>query len=83
MIGKLNELLIMLQTKAYEHRKITKELEYADGDRLDDRKYHDGMADMANVIKIKILEIFRTELKPDDTIACIDDGIDLDNNPDD
>lgn len=77
MITKLNELLDKLERKAAEHRGIVSELHYSEGDRLDDRKYHDGMADAYNVSKIAVLEIFWKELKPD-LIENIDDGIDLD-----
>ena len=95
MIDKLYELLIILEGNAQKHRKIVNELNYSEGDRLDDRKYHDGMADMANVAKIAVYELFRSELKadlkekeqnrtvkPDDLIDNIDDGVDLDNHED-
>lgn len=78
MIDKLKELLVMLETEATDHRKIANELCYSEkNDRLNDKKYHDGMADMANVVRIKVLETFRNELKPDCVLDYIDDGIDL------
>ncbi len=62
MNKKLEEFLEYAGNKAIAHRKVAKKLVYGDSDDLNDVKWHDGMADMANVLTIKFKEIFSEEL---------------------
>ncbi|KKL58453.1 hypothetical protein LCGC14_2225210 [marine sediment metagenome] len=80
-MNKFDKFLKLLTDKGQEHREVARKLfnkALNDVDSLNNSKYHDGMADMANNLLIDFKLHFSKELAPCDLIQNIDDPIDQD-----
>ncbi len=78
------KFLKLMQDKAKEHRGLAREFSRESSqaktyrqqlNRLNDTKYHDGKADMANGLMVEYQLMFKKELKPCDLLDHIDDPV--------